>query len=56
MPLLQYFAWMGGFLLAALFAANWCYCPPEAASHRSDIPLTQKINIRIIRIINGLNA
>ena len=24
MPLFQYFGWVGSFLLAALFAANWC--------------------------------
>ena len=47
MPLLQYFAWVGGFLLAALFAANWCCSPPGAAAPPSDIPLNQKINIRI---------
>ena len=45
MPLLQYFAWVGGFLLAALFAANWCCSPPVAAAPPSDIPLNQKINI-----------
>jgi hypothetical protein len=47
MPSLQYFAWVGGFLLAALFAANWCGSPPVAAAPPSDIPLYQKINIRI---------
>ena len=47
MPLLQYFAWVGGFLLAALFAANWCCSSPVAAAPPSDIPLNQKINIRI---------
>jgi hypothetical protein len=47
MPLLHYFAWVGGFLPAALFAANWCCSPPFAAAPRSDIPLNQKINIRI---------
>jgi hypothetical protein len=45
MPLLQHFAWVGGFLLAALFAANWCCSPPVAAAPPSDIPLNQKINI-----------
>src|SRR5438270_7150077 len=44
MPLFQYFGWMGGFLIAALLAANWrCSAP------RSDVPLDQKINIRIHR-------
>ena len=46
MPLLQYFGWVGSVLLAALFAANWCYAPP-AAPAPNDIPLDQKINIRI---------
>jgi hypothetical protein len=45
MPLFQYFAWMGSFLLAALFAANWCCSVPVAP--RSDVPRDQKINIRI---------
>jgi hypothetical protein len=47
MPLLQYFGWVGGFLLAALFAANWCYSPPGVAAPASDVPLDRKINIRI---------
>ena len=45
MPLFQYFAWVGSFLLAALFATNWCYSAPPAP--RSDVSLDQKINIRI---------
>jgi hypothetical protein len=56
MPLLQCFAWVGGFLLAALFAANWCCSPPVAAAPPSDIPLNQKINIRIKSEHNSLNA
>jgi hypothetical protein len=47
MLLLQYLAWVGGFLLAALFAANWCCSPPVAAAPPPDIPLNQTINIRI---------
>lgn len=47
MPLLQYFGWVGGFLLAALLAANWCMSAPIALAPRSDVPLDQKINIRI---------
>jgi hypothetical protein len=47
MPLLQYFGWVGSFLLAALFAANWCCCAPINPAPGSDIPLDRKINIRI---------
>jgi hypothetical protein len=47
MPLLQYFGWVGGFLLAALLAASWCISAPIALAPRSDVPLDQKINIRI---------
>ncbi len=47
MPLLQYFGWMGGVLFAALLAANWCVSAPIAAAPRSDVPLDQRINVRI---------
>ena len=47
MPLFQYFGWVGSFLLAALLAANWCCSAPIAHAPRSDVPLDQKINIRI---------
>lgn len=47
MPLLQYLGWVGSFLLTALFAANWSCSAPIAPAARSDIPLNQKINIRI---------
>jgi hypothetical protein len=47
MPLFHYFGWVGSFLLAALFAANWCCSAPIAGAPRSDVPLDQKINIRI---------
>jgi hypothetical protein len=45
MPLFQYFGWVGSFLLAALVAANWCLPAPVAP--QSDVPLDQKIGIRI---------
>ena len=45
MPLLQYFGWVGSFLLAALLAANWCFPAPFAP--QSEVALDQKINIRI---------
>ena len=45
MPVLQYFGWVGSFLLTALLAANWCFPAPVAP--QSDIPLDQKISIRI---------
>ena len=44
MPLFQYFGWVGGFLLAALLAANWCISVPIAPPR---VPLDQKINVRI---------
>jgi len=47
MPLFQYFGWVGSFLLAALFAANWCCSVSIARAPLSDVPLDQKINIRI---------
>jgi len=47
MPLLKYFGWVGSFLLAALFAANWCCSAPIVRAPRSDVPFDQKINIRI---------
>ena len=47
MPLLKYFGWVGSFLVAALFAANWCFSAPIAHSWPSDVPLNQRINIRI---------
>jgi hypothetical protein len=47
MPLLKYFGWVGSFLVAALFAANWCFSAPIARSQPSDVQLNQKINIRI---------
>jgi hypothetical protein len=46
-PLFQYFGWVGSFLLAALLAANWCCSVPIAHVPRSDVPLDQKLNIRI---------
>jgi hypothetical protein len=47
MPLLQYFGWVGGFLFAALLAANWGASVPIIPAPHSDLPLNQKINIRI---------
>jgi hypothetical protein len=47
MLLLRYFGWGGGFLFAALLAANWCLSAPIALAPRSDVPLDQRINIRI---------
>ena len=47
MPLLKYFGWVGSFLVAALFAASWCFSVPIARSRPSDVPLNQRINIRI---------
>jgi hypothetical protein len=47
MPLFQYFGWVGGFLFMALLAANWCVSAPIAAAPRSDVPVDQRINIRI---------
>jgi len=47
MPLLKYFGWVGSFLVAALFAASWCFSAPIAHSRPSDVPLNQMIKIRI---------
>jgi hypothetical protein len=47
MPLLRYIGWVGGLLVAALFAASWCSSVPIARSRPSDVPLNQRINIRI---------
>ena len=45
MLLFQYFGWVGSSLLAALLAANCCFPAPIAP--RPDIPLDQKVHIRI---------
>jgi hypothetical protein len=45
MPVFQYFAWVGSFLLAMLFAANWCLPVPIAP--QGGVPLDQKVHIRI---------
>jgi hypothetical protein len=47
MPLLQYFGWVGSFLIAALFATNWCCSAPTTRTSLPDVPLDRKINIRI---------
>jgi hypothetical protein len=47
MLLLQYFGWVGGFLFAALLAANWWFSAPMGLAPRSDVPFDQRINIRI---------
>ena len=47
MPLCQYFGWVGSFLFAALLAANWCCSGPIARAPLSDVPLDQKVHIRI---------
>jgi hypothetical protein len=47
MPLFQYFGWVGSFLLAALLAANGWFPAPTAPTPASDVPLNQRINIRI---------
>jgi hypothetical protein len=47
MPLLQYFGWVGSFLLTALFAANWCLSAPIAPAPETHVALDHKINIRI---------
>jgi hypothetical protein len=47
MPLLKYFGWAGSFPVADRFAANWCFSASIARSPPSDVPLNQRINIRI---------
>jgi hypothetical protein len=45
MPVFQYFAWVGSFLLATLLAANWCL--PAPIVRQAGVPLDQKVHIRI---------
>jgi hypothetical protein len=45
MPLLRYFGWVGSFLLAMLFAANWYF--PARIAPPSDVLLDQLITVRI---------
>jgi hypothetical protein len=45
MPLLQYFGWVGSFLLAALLGANWFL--PAPIDPQSDVALDQRVHIRI---------
>jgi hypothetical protein len=47
MPVFPYFGWVGSFLLAALFATNWCCSAPIGGASLSDAPLDQKVHIRI---------
>ena len=47
MPLLRYFGWVGSLLLAALFATSWWFTAPTAPASLSDVPLDQKVFIRI---------
>ena len=47
MPLFQYFGWVGSFLLAALFAANWFVSVPIGPAPGPDVPRDQKTSIRI---------
>ena len=46
MPLRQYFVWVGGVLLFALFAADWCL--PDLPAHpHSAPPPNERISLRI---------
>ena len=47
MPVLRYFGWIGSFLLALLFVASWLFPEPIAHASVSDVPLRDKIVIRI---------
>jgi len=47
MPLLQYFRWVGSFLLAALFAASWWFSGSVTDAPPSRTPLSESIHIRI---------
>ena len=47
MPVLRYFGWVGSFLLALLLMANWFFPEPTARASLSDVPLRDKIVIRI---------
>jgi hypothetical protein len=45
--LLQHFGWVGGFLFAALLAANWCFSFLIALAPRSDVLFNRRIIVRI---------
>ena len=47
MPLFQYFGWVGGFLLATLFAASWWFSGNVADAPPPRAPLSERIHIRI---------
>ncbi len=47
MPLLQYFGWVGSFLLSALFAASWWFPGNVADAPLPMAPLGDSIHIRI---------
>lgn len=47
MPLLQYFGWVGSFLLAALFAASWWFSGNVADAPPFTVPPSESIHIRI---------
>src|SRR6476620_5598390 len=47
MPLLQYFGWVGSFLLAALFAASGGFRAMSPMAPPSRAPLRESIHIRI---------
>ena len=46
MPIRKYFSWVGSFLLAALFVADWWLPNPVAHPH-SEIPPNERVNLRI---------
>jgi hypothetical protein len=47
MPLLQYFGWVGSFLLATLFTASWWFSGNVVDAPPSRAPLSESIHIRI---------
>src|ERR1700682_5780381 len=47
MPFFQYFGWVGGFLLAALFAASWWFSGNVADAPPARAPLSESIHIRV---------
>ncbi len=40
-------AWVGNILLVGLFAGDWCFPAPAVHAPRSEIPLNERINLRI---------
>ena len=54
MPVLRYFGWVGSFLPALHFVANWPFLSRLPARHYPTCPRATRLAFGSIRIINGL--